>query len=109
MVYVPKEIHPLGGLCRGKAAVLQRFAIVAQEHNLLRYDTSDLMIQKNRAGVEISGHYRHKSTGLQIETTIVNFWTFEDGWPVKLAEYHDIERVQSFTAKLAALNSLSRA
>ena len=55
MVYVPKEIHPLGGLCRGKAAVLQRFAIVTQEHNLLRYDTSDLMIQKNRAGVEISG------------------------------------------------------
>jgi ketosteroid isomerase-like protein len=109
MVYVPKEIHPLGGLCRGKAAVLQRFAIVAQEHDLLRYDTSDLIIQKNRAGLEICGHYRHKSTGLQIETTIVNFWTFEDGWPVKLAEYHDIERVQSFTAKLAALNSPTRA
>ena len=109
MVYVPKEIHPLGGLCRGKAAVLQRYAIVAQEHDLLRYDTSDLMIQKDRAGLEITGHYRHKATGLQIETTIVNFWTFEDGWPVKLAEYHDIERVQAFTAKLAALTLLSRA
>jgi len=24
MVYVPTEIHPLGGLCRGKAAALQR-------------------------------------------------------------------------------------
>jgi ketosteroid isomerase-like protein len=103
MVYVPKAIHPLGGLCRGKAAVLQRFAIVAQEHDLLRYDTSGLMTQQNRAGLEILGHYRHKATGLQIETTIVNFWTFEDGWPVSLAEYHDIERVQAFTAKLAAL------
>jgi ketosteroid isomerase-like protein len=109
MVYVPTEIHPLGGLRRGKTAALQRFAIVAQEHDLLRYDTSDLMIQKDRAGLEITGHYRHKATGLQIETTIVNFWTFEDGWPVKLAEYHDIERVQAFTAKLAALTLLSRA
>jgi ketosteroid isomerase-like protein len=109
MVYVPTEIHPLGGLRRGKTAALQRFAIVAQEHDLLRYDTSDLMIQKDRAGLEITGHYRHKATGLQIETTIVNFWTFEDGWPVKLAEYHDIERVQAFTAKLAALTPLSRA
>ena len=109
MVYVPTEIHPLGGLCRGKAAALQRWALVAQEFDLLRYDTSDLMIQKNRAGLEISGHYRHKATGLQIETTIVNFWTFEDDWPVKLAEYHDIERVQAFTAKLAALTLLSRA
>jgi len=105
MVYVPKEIHPLGGLCRGKAAVLQRFAIVAQEHDLLRYDTSDLMIRENRAALEIPAHYRHKVTGLQIETMIVNFWTFEDGWPVKLAEYHDIGRVQAFTAHLAALSA----
>ena len=105
MVYVPKEIHPLGGLCRGKAAVLQRFAIVAQEHDLLRYDTSDLMIRENRAALEIPAHYRHKVTGLQIETMIVNFWTFEDGWPVKLAEYHDFGRVQAFTAHLAALSA----
>jgi hypothetical protein len=61
MVYFPKEIHPLGGLCRGKVAALQRWALVAQEHDLLRYDTSDLMIQKNRAGLEIIGHYRHKA------------------------------------------------
>jgi ketosteroid isomerase-like protein len=109
MVYVPTEIHPLGGLRHGKAAALQRWAVVAQEYDLLRYDTSDLMVQKNRAGLEISGHYRHKATGLQIETMIVNFWTFEDGWPVKLGEYHDIERVQAFTAKLAALIPPSRA
>jgi ketosteroid isomerase-like protein len=109
MVYVPKEIHPLGGLCQGKAAVLQRFTIVAQDYDLLRYDTSDLMTQRDRAGLEISGHYRHKATGLQIETTIVNFWTFEDGWPIKLAEYHDIERLQAFTARLTALTALSQA
>jgi ketosteroid isomerase-like protein len=105
MVYVPTEIHPLGGLCRGKAAALQRWTLVAQEFDLLRYDTSDLMIRENRAGLEIPAHYRHKETGVQIETMIVNFWTFEDGWPVKLAEYHDIGRVQAFTASVAALTA----
>ena len=45
------------------------------------------------------------ATGLQIETMIVNFWTFEDGWPVKLDEYHDIGRVQAFTASVAALTA----
>ena len=63
------------------------------------------MIHKDRAGVEIVGHYRHKGTGLQVETTIVNFWTFEDGWPVKLAEYHAIDRIQAYTTKLAAMTS----
>jgi ketosteroid isomerase-like protein len=105
MVYVPREIHPLGGLCRGKAAALQRWTQVSQEFDLLRYDTSDLMIRDDRAGLEIPAHYRHKATGLDIETVIVNFWTFEDGWPVKLAEYHDIGRVQAFTANLAALTA----
>ena len=107
MVYVPKAIHPLGGLCRGKAAVLERFAAVAQEFDLLRYDTSDLLIHGNRAALEIAAHYRHRATDIDIETTIASFWTFEDGWPVKLDEYHDIDRVQAFTAKLAALNVAS--
>jgi hypothetical protein len=41
---------------------------------------------------------------MQLETIIVNFWTFEDGWPVRLAEYHDVGRIQAFCATLAALN-----
>jgi ketosteroid isomerase-like protein len=107
MVYVPTEIHPLGGLCRGKVAALQRWTVVSQDLDLLRYDTSDLMIRENRAGLEIPAHYRHRETGVQIETVIVNFWTFEDGWPVRLAEYHDIGRVKAFSANLAALTARS--
>ena len=103
MIYIPTEVHPLGGLCRGKEAALQRLGLVALQFDLLRFDTSDLMIQKNRAGLEIPSHYRHKETGMQLETTIVNFWTFEGGWPVRLAEYHDIGRIQTFSANLAAL------
>jgi hypothetical protein len=61
------------------------------------------MIQKNRASLEIPIQYRHKETGTQLETVIVNFWTFEDGWPVKLAEYHDLGRIKTFTANVAAL------
>lgn len=102
-VYIPPEIHPLGGARRGKVAALERLAIVAHQFDFLRFDTSDLMIQKNRAGLEIPIHYRHKETGVQLETMIVNFWTFEDGWPVRLAEYHDVGRIQAFSANLAAL------
>ncbi len=104
MIYIPTELHPLGGLCRGKAAALDRLSIIALQFDFLRFDTSDLMIQKNRAGLEIPVHYRHRETGVQIETMIVNFWTFEDGWPVRLAEYHDIGRIQAFSASLAALS-----
>jgi ketosteroid isomerase-like protein len=105
MIYVPTEVHPLGGLSRGKAATLDRLRTIAQQFDFLRFDTSDLMVQKNRAGLEIPVQYRHKETSARLETTMVNFWTFEDGWPVKLAEYHDIDRISTFTATLAALTA----
>ena len=104
-VYIPPEVHPLGGARRGKLAALERFSVIAHQFDFLRFATGDLMIQKNRAGLEIPVHYRHRETGVQLETMIVNFWTFEDGWPVRLAEYHDVGRIQSFSANLAALTA----
>lgn len=103
IVHIPTAIHPLGGVRQAKRAALERFGLIARQFDFLRFDTSDLMIQRNRAGAEIPIRYRHRETGTQLETMIVNFWTFEDGWPINLAEYHDIERIQAFSNNLAAL------
>jgi ketosteroid isomerase-like protein len=105
VIHIPLQVHPLGGLCRGKAAAVGRLGQIAQQFDFLRFDTSDLMLRGNRVGLEIPIRYRHRETGIQIETMIVNFWTFEDGWPVGLSEYHDIGRIQAFTASLAALTT----
>ena len=103
VVHIPTAIHPLGGLRQGKRAAIERLALIAQQFDFLRFDTSDLIIQKDRAGIEIPVRYRHRETGTLLETTIANFWTFEDGWPVRLTEYHDIGRIQAFSASLAAV------
>jgi ketosteroid isomerase-like protein len=105
VVYIPTEVHPLGGLCNGKQAVLARLGLIAAEFDFLRFDTGDLMIHKDRASVEIPICYRHRRTGIVLESRIANFWTFEEGWPVKLSEYHDIDRIQAFTAKVAELTA----
>ena len=104
VVHIPTEIHPLGGHCEGKKAALERLRVIATEFDFLRFDTSELMIEKNRAAVEIPIRYRHRGVGAVLETKIVNFWTLEEGWPVKLAEYHDIGRIQAFTNAMAALS-----
>jgi ketosteroid isomerase-like protein len=103
MIHIPTEVHPLGGLCHGKMAALDRLGVIAAQFDFLRFDTSDLIIQKDRAGIEIPVRYRHRETGTLLETIIANFWTFEDGWPVRLTEYHDIGRIQAFSASLAAV------
>ena len=105
VTHIPTEIHPLGGTSRGKAASMERLAIIADDFEILRFDTSGLMIQDERAGVEIPLRYRHRETGTALETTIANFWTFEDGWPVRLTEYHDLVRIQAFARAVSSSGS----
>jgi ketosteroid isomerase-like protein len=93
-VLIPTEIHPLGGLYIGKAAV-DRIRTLAAEFDFLTFDASSLIAEVNRVAVEIPIHYRHRETGVFLQTTFVDFWTFEDGRPVKLVEYHDVVRMHS--------------
>lgn len=72
------------------------------DYEVLDFDTRALMIDKNRAAIEIPLRYRHRKTGTLLETTKANFWTLEDGWPVKLTEYYDVEYIQAFATRLTA-------
>lgn len=105
IIQIPTDIHPLGGISRGKAPSVKRLAVIADDFEILEFDTSGLMIQDERAGVEIPVRYRHRETGVGLGTTIANFWLFEDGWPVKLTEYHDIGRIPTFAKTVAAASS----
>ena len=100
VIHIPQAILPLGGTCRGKAASIARLGVIADDFEFVRFDTSGLVLQDDRAGVEIPVHFRHRETGMSLETTIANFWTFEDGYPIKLSEYHDIDRIQAFSKHL---------
>jgi ketosteroid isomerase-like protein len=102
VMQIPTVVHPVLGVCRGKGAVLERWRLVVTDYEVLDFDTRALMIDKNRAAIEIPLRYRHRKTGTLLETTKANFWTLEDGWPVKLTEYYDVEYIQAFATRLTA-------
>jgi hypothetical protein len=101
VMHIPTEIHPLGETRCGKKVALERWSVVVLQYEFLRFDTSDLMTETNRAAIEIPLQYRHRETGTLLETTKANFWTLEEGWPVKLTEYYDIGYIQAFAASVA--------
>lgn len=96
------RLRDLRRTSRGKAASIARLGVIADDFEILQFDTRGLIVQDARAGVEIFARYRHRETGVELSTTIANFWTFEDGWPVRLSEYHDLLRIQEFKQSLAA-------
>jgi hypothetical protein len=82
--------------------VIERWRTVVADYEFLEVDTHDLIMVKDRAAIEIPLRYRHRRTGRLIETVKANFWTLEDGWPIRLTEYYDVSRVGSFMASLEA-------
>jgi ketosteroid isomerase-like protein len=96
VVHVPKAVHPLAGACQGKQAVLDRWRICIAPYDFLSLETEHLMIEADRAAVEVAFHYRHKATGMDLVTTKANIWVLEEGWPVKLTEYYDIGALRAF-------------
>jgi len=100
VMYLPSELYPEGGACQGKARVIERWRAIMPTFEVLRYDTSNLLINKNGAAAEIVMQYRHRATGEVLEATKANFWTFEAGWPVKLTEYYDVASIVSVSARL---------
>ncbi len=100
-VFIPPKLHPAGGTRSGKQDAMARLRTIADDFDVLKFDPSRLMADKERAAVEIPARYRHRQTGVELESVFVNFWTFEGDWPVRLAEYHDIGRIQAFVTAVA--------
>jgi SnoaL-like protein len=102
VIHVPPEVHPLGGTRRGKKAVVERLGLIFSQFDSLLLDTNDLMVERDRAAVEIHIRCRHKDTGTSLDSVKANFWTLEAGWPVILTEYYDVERFRSFMSAVEA-------
>src|SRR5262245_20126418 len=101
---IPTEIHPLGGVLTGKEAI-ERIRAVSNDFEFLEFDSSGLLAEVNRVAVEIPIRYRHRATGVSLETTFVHFWTFENGQPVKLTEYNDVVSMQEFMSNVARFSA----
>ena len=101
-MHIPVAVCAIGGPCEGKLQVLERWRSVVPQFDILRFDTSNLLINKNGAAAEITLQYRFKPSGEVLDTTKANFWAFEAGWPVKLTEYYDVAALEAVTPWLKA-------
>jgi ketosteroid isomerase-like protein len=97
VIHIPVDLHPLGGnplRQEGGDRALAAHRRAVRFSRVLHERTPDRQEPPRRRGTDPLP----RETGAPFESTKANFWTLEDGWPVKLTEYHDIARVQAFVA-----------
>ena len=102
VMHIPVAVCPERWALRRQAASVRAMALGDAEFDSLRFDTSNLLINKNCAAAEIALQYRLKPSGEVLDTTKANFWAFEAGWPVKLTEYYDVAALEAVTPWLNA-------
>ena len=57
VIHIPVDLHPLGGTRRGKKEAIERLRLIAEQFDFVVFDTSGLLIDRNRAAVEVPIHY----------------------------------------------------
>lgn len=95
-INIPTEIHPLGEVRHGKAAVLERLGLIFQEFDTQRLELGNISLNADGAVIEVQTQCRHRGSGALLNITKSNLWTLEDGWPVKLFEHYDLDSFMTF-------------
>lgn len=100
-ILLPPGLSYFAGRCSGKSSAVARLKLLAERYRIIRYDADTMISDSERTVLQVPIHYEHRASGLHIRSTIVYFWTFEDEWPVHLAEYHDMHCLSGFMLQLA--------
>jgi ketosteroid isomerase-like protein len=100
-INIPPSVYPLGGERIGKKAALERLKLMFAQFETQRLSTSHLVIDGDKAALDVSTLCVHRPTGAHLDSNKRNLWTLEDGWPIKLDEYYDVGRVASFLKSVA--------
>ena len=77
------------GICRNKTELVAQLNEMAASFQFNRYHAVNILVDGDRAAVQVEVDLTSKKTGRRFSTTIAHFWWFEDGIPVRLVEYVD--------------------
>ena len=87
-----EDTGAFSGIASGKAAFHERLLALDDAFEYVRLDIVDLIVQDERAAVQIIFTLRRRSDGPEFEMPIAGFWRMRDGRLVDYVEYYDTAR-----------------
>ena len=89
VIHGPAHLFTFEGPRRGKAAVLETLAAIAQQFELKRYEQKILIVEGERAAVLSEAAFLQRATGRLLVMQLVNFLRVVDGKIVEFREFSD--------------------
>jgi ketosteroid isomerase-like protein len=93
---IPIEMLAVGGTRVGKEAALDRLRQIFAGFDTQHIEPRHITLNGNVATLEVETRCMHRPSGNWLHTTKKHLWLLEDGWPVKLSEFYDLEQFAIF-------------
>ncbi len=87
VIYGPVSLFPFAGPRRGRAAVLEALAAIAEGYALQRYMREIVIVEGARAAVMSDVNFTQRATGRTLRFRLANFLRFEGGKVIEFREF----------------------
>ena len=89
IIHAPVEVFRFAGPRRGKVAVLEALASIADDYELKQYDPKAFIVDGDRAAVMSEVGFVQRASGRMLRFRIVDFLRFRNGKLVEFREFTD--------------------
>ncbi len=87
LIYGPVSIFPFAGPRRGRVAVLQAMAAIAEHYSLEKYTPEIVIVEENRASVMSDVSFTQRATNRILRFRVANFLRLQDGLLIEFREF----------------------
>lgn len=87
IIYAPVTVFPFAGARRGRAAVLQAMAGIAEHYAIVSYTPEVMIVDGAHAAVMSDAAFRQRATDRLLRFRIANFHRFKDGRVIEFREF----------------------
>jgi hypothetical protein len=93
---IPAELIAVGGVRQGKQAAIERLGQIFDSFDTQHLEPGPMSLSDIGASLDVQSHCLHRSSGTWLHTSKKHVWLIEDGWPVSLSEFYDLNQFEAF-------------
>ena len=87
IIYAPVMVFPYAGARRGRAAVLEVLAAIAEAYAMESYQREIVVVEGERVAVMADVAFKQRATGRILRFRVANFMRFQDGRLIEFREF----------------------
>jgi hypothetical protein len=93
---IPADQLALSGTRQGKTAAIERLGQIFDRFDTQHIEPGPISVIDLGATLDVETHCQHRSSLAWLHARKRHVWLLEDGWPVSLSEFYDLEQFAAF-------------